>query len=284
MFINSGFYKNLYNSIIINANNRKKDKDTYYENHHIIPSSIGGSNNKENIVALTAREHFICHYLLIKITIDINDRKKMIWAFHMMCVEPKKGYVNRKKSSNYELARKLFIDNHPTKSPHIVEKIRNSTLNYYKSDKYIKQRKETVKNTLCMCGCNTNIEYHSSITPKFVNQKHYFNYLNSNIKPKVSDETRIKQSITATKRLQALTGEEKRIRMYNSALLCDHKKRGMSISKSKKGKQTNQQQIMGMKYASMSDDEFKIFLCNKKRTSNIIARMSKLREKYLGRN
>jgi 5-methylcytosine-specific restriction endonuclease McrA len=52
-------YTNWYNSIIDSARNRILEG--YSENHHIIPKSLGGSNDKSNIVALTAREHFICH-------------------------------------------------------------------------------------------------------------------------------------------------------------------------------------------------------------------------------
>ena len=40
----------------------------YTEKHHIIPKSMGGSNAKSNLVALTAKEHFICHLLLTKMT------------------------------------------------------------------------------------------------------------------------------------------------------------------------------------------------------------------------
>lgn len=36
----------------------------YYEKHHIIPKCMGGSNDKENIIYLYAREHFIAHKLL----------------------------------------------------------------------------------------------------------------------------------------------------------------------------------------------------------------------------
>ena len=54
-------YKKWYFSIIENAKNR-----TYihskYEKHHIIPSSLGGNNSRDNIVLLTFREHFICHH------------------------------------------------------------------------------------------------------------------------------------------------------------------------------------------------------------------------------
>ena len=39
----------------------------YFERHHIVPRSCGGSNAKDNIVALTAREHFLAHWLLYRI-------------------------------------------------------------------------------------------------------------------------------------------------------------------------------------------------------------------------
>lgn len=36
------------------------------EKHHIIPKCMGGGNESSNIVALTYREHFVCHLLLVK--------------------------------------------------------------------------------------------------------------------------------------------------------------------------------------------------------------------------
>lgn len=41
--------------------------DAYYEKHHILPKSMGGTDVVANIVKLTAREHFIAHVLLAKI-------------------------------------------------------------------------------------------------------------------------------------------------------------------------------------------------------------------------
>ena len=58
--------------------------DEYFERHHIIPRSLGGSNESDNIVKLTAREHFIAHLLLTKMFNDAISREKMIYAFHMM--------------------------------------------------------------------------------------------------------------------------------------------------------------------------------------------------------
>ena len=44
----------------------KKTKDLYTERHHIIPRSLGGSNDKDNLILLTGREHFIAHLILWK--------------------------------------------------------------------------------------------------------------------------------------------------------------------------------------------------------------------------
>lgn len=60
----------------------------YTEQHHIIPQSLGGSDDKENLVDLTAREHFICHWLLIKMT-EGEDRSKMLYALNGMKAENK---------------------------------------------------------------------------------------------------------------------------------------------------------------------------------------------------
>lgn len=51
----------------------------YFEKHHIIPKSCGGSNEVTNLVKLTAREHFICHLLLVKMT-EGEYKKKMIYS------------------------------------------------------------------------------------------------------------------------------------------------------------------------------------------------------------
>ena len=58
-------YTRIYNQLIERAQNRTLEG--YVEKHHIIPKCLGGSNNKENLVELTAREHFLCHKLLTKI-------------------------------------------------------------------------------------------------------------------------------------------------------------------------------------------------------------------------
>lgn len=77
-------YETWYNNIVDRAKNRSIN--TYKEIHHIIPRSLGGTNLKENLVELTAREHFICHWLLVKMHTG-EARSKMINALYMMRAE-----------------------------------------------------------------------------------------------------------------------------------------------------------------------------------------------------
>lgn len=74
-------YTQWYYNIIANAQLRVNIG--YTEKHHIIPHSLGGDNTKNNIIKLTAREHFICHLLLTKMT-DGKNRQKMCLALKML--------------------------------------------------------------------------------------------------------------------------------------------------------------------------------------------------------
>lgn len=84
-------YEKIYYNIINKAlrkeisGQRYKNKNNYFESHHIKPRSLGGSDNKNNLVLLTPKEHYLCHWLLVKIY-DKNtiERKKMLKAWFMM--------------------------------------------------------------------------------------------------------------------------------------------------------------------------------------------------------
>jgi len=79
-------YQKIYNSIISNTQklNRKKNKGILFEKHHIIPKSLGGSNNKHNLVLLTPKEHYICHRLLVEIYKGTPQENKMYYAMWCM--------------------------------------------------------------------------------------------------------------------------------------------------------------------------------------------------------
>lgn len=93
-------YKQIYFNLIKKALQRES-VDGYYETHHIIPRCLGGTDDKNNLVKLTAREHFVAHYLLVKIR---PDNFKLINAAIMMSCTNK----TRTTSRTYEWMRRKF--------------------------------------------------------------------------------------------------------------------------------------------------------------------------------
>jgi len=77
-------YKQWYTNITERAKNRYLD--SYTESHHIVPRSLGGGDGADNLVNLTAREHFVCHWLLVKMTTG-QEHHKMLNALRMMRAE-----------------------------------------------------------------------------------------------------------------------------------------------------------------------------------------------------
>ncbi|WFD55724.1 hypothetical protein phi5_244 [Enterobacter phage phi5] len=55
----------------------------YTEKHHIVPKCMGGSDDPENLVELSARQHFIAHLLLVKM---YPGNHKLIYAANMLTV------------------------------------------------------------------------------------------------------------------------------------------------------------------------------------------------------
>ena len=90
--------------------NKKNISYVYYENHHILPKCLGGGNKKENKVLLSAREHYVCHKLLMYI---YKGNKKIAYAFHLMTTMNSSKY--RISSRDYERAREVLIEFPPFK-------------------------------------------------------------------------------------------------------------------------------------------------------------------------
>lgn len=84
-------YQKIYDDLVTRARlaDRKRVKGgTYYERHHIVPRSLNGSNKSENLMLLTAREHFLAHKLLVQI---YPDHKGLHHALWMLANKPNSG-------------------------------------------------------------------------------------------------------------------------------------------------------------------------------------------------
>jgi|GEM_PF-3362454 len=86
-------YARIYGEFIENRRLREPGLTGYVEKHHILPRSIGGGNEAENLIRLTAEDHFFAHLLLAKI------HGGAMWAaLHAMCVgrkHPGSRYLKR---------------------------------------------------------------------------------------------------------------------------------------------------------------------------------------------
>jgi hypothetical protein len=94
-------YTKWYNQIIQRAQGRVLEPP--FERHHIKPRSLGGTDDRENIAFITPREHFICHWLLVKMTTG-EEHYKMLNALRMMRAENpgQKRYKTKITSRVYE--------------------------------------------------------------------------------------------------------------------------------------------------------------------------------------
>lgn len=87
------------------------------ERHHIIPRCLGGTDDEDNLIYLTYREHFIAHKLL---TEETPEDSKLFYAYWRMA----NTHINECTPEDYEKARLKLSDlmkcNNPNKFGHII--------------------------------------------------------------------------------------------------------------------------------------------------------------------
>ena len=210
-------YKKVYDNIITNAKNlnRKKLKKinvnyVYYENHHILPTCLGGGNEKDNLVLLTAREHYVCHKLL---TYIYKHHRGIILGFHRM-VHSKNGCYYVPNSIDYAYLRELFA------ATSMSEETKN---------KIKEKRKLQVKCT----------GWHHSIESK---EKNRIKHLKENLTPEMLSKMKKPKSEEHKKKLSDankgfIVSKETRLKLKNSNTGKKHtEKSKLKMSNSKKGK------------------------------------------------
>lgn len=123
-------YLKHYNQLCSTRNllGRSKQDDVYYEEHHIIPKSLGGSNSADNLVLLTAREHYIAHLLLYNHykTIGGDDFRKMSFALVSM------ASTNKNLSRDILNSRQYALIKEAARNSRLGHKVLD-TSNYRKS-------------------------------------------------------------------------------------------------------------------------------------------------------
>jgi hypothetical protein len=96
-------YSRWYEQLIDKAQARESI-DGYTEKHHVIPRSLGGNNTKQNLVRLTAREHYVAHALLWKMNFNPSHHSKMSYALRLMMF----GSSNKHQGRNYKCHSRIY--------------------------------------------------------------------------------------------------------------------------------------------------------------------------------
>ncbi len=166
-------YANWYFNII--EKRRTFPHDGYTEKHHVIPKSLGGSNESDNLVRLTAKEHFICHLLLIKMT-EGKDKIKMIFAAY--CIQYLRSKYRPKIKINSILYQKLKEENSLAASIRSKERIiSNETKAKISASKIGVPRSNELKAKLSIIAKNRSYSAETRAKMSVAHKNHSYEWL-----------------------------------------------------------------------------------------------------------
>lgn len=119
MFLENKYTKTYFKLIskarvrLVPDRSKQGRKLAYFEEHHIIPKALGGRDEAENFVYFTAREHFIAHLLLPKMT-EGSAHAKMKFALSKMLMIPKKmqGLRYIPTGRTFEISKRASAEAH----------------------------------------------------------------------------------------------------------------------------------------------------------------------------
>ena len=120
----------------------KKFLDYYTEKHHIVPRCLKGTNDKDNLVLLTAREHYLCHWLLWKCN---KENRSLFYAYHKMAFSKAKDRIGNYKisSKQYEKLQLVHVEFWHNKV--VTEETRQKMSNSHKGFKHSEEIVEKFK-------------------------------------------------------------------------------------------------------------------------------------------
>ena len=126
-------YTDLYFRLVESRKTRDFINDEYYEKHHIIPKSLGGSDLNSNLVSLTYREHIIAHYLLTKMTSGDNLRKMQLAFTSMVYLRNEDNKRNLPSLRYLEAAKKFSIEGRTGRKHSVETRIKIGKSREYKT-------------------------------------------------------------------------------------------------------------------------------------------------------
>lgn len=188
-------YANIYYRIIENA--KLNPRTGYTEVHHIIPKSIGGTDDVDNLVTLSAKEHFVCHRLLTKMFVG-KQKSKMVYAAWAMTT------LKNEYQKRYKINSRVYAVLREEYAKEVSERSRG---------KPGKQHTEETKQKMSEIAKNRGSTY--TRTPEH-NERMSLSMIGKNLGKKRTLEQRVEQSRCQTGRKRKSHSIETREKISNT--------------------------------------------------------------------
>ena len=222
-----------YDQLVSTRKNRPIIKGQYYENHHIVMKSMGGKDVSDNLVMLTAREHFIAHWLLWRILRNRESAHAFFCMYNWRVKEKRifssiayeEAIVAKRNIPISEETRKKLSDAGKNKS----KESRNRISERHKGKKLSEEHKEKMsiarlnssdeyKKKLSDAAKNITDEHREKISKSLKGREftedHKKNITKGQLGRKLSDETKAKISASSKNRI---VSEETKLKMSIAA-------------------------------------------------------------------
>lgn len=162
--------------------------EEYHERHHIMPKCMDGTNDKDNLIDLFAREHFEAHRLL---ALENPENDGLVYAWWCMCSLP--GSSKKREdvtAEEYEEARKEFAkiqslkisrENNPMYGRHHSEEARKKISEANKGENHPNYGRHLPEET-----CKRISKHHARMSGK--SHPNYGRRFGEEVRKKMSDE------------------------------------------------------------------------------------------------
>ena len=152
-------YKEFINNIL-ETRGRFACGEEYHERHHIVPRCMGGTDGKDNLIDLFAREHFIAHRLLV---LENPDNDKLIYAWNCM------AHMENQYQERYEITAEEYEELKIAQSKALSKMFKGRIVSEETKQKQSKAQKDRMKNPE---NCSFYGKHHSEESKRILSENH----------------------------------------------------------------------------------------------------------------
>lgn len=173
-------YARIYREFIADRLGKQPESPTYFERHHILPRSLGGGDEPDNMIRLTAEDHIFAHVLLAKWKNDRGSWAAVKFIFGNSCNKlrsPTRREIRLAAKAREKFASRNSGENNPNYGKLMTdaqkEKLRQANIGKKRSaDSIEKARVKAIGRPSPRKGCRLPAEQIEKLREKSTGRKH----------------------------------------------------------------------------------------------------------------